>query len=170
MRPVQLTVLARVYGSWKYDLITIAAAILYYWIFEYLIEASSRGIILLSIPAYLIYILVITAAISITLGIFSLSHALRQRKILAGTSSSTVSTFSVLAAGISVGCACQAPILYNLLYFLGLNTLEASSIVVGINDYQVQIISLLIILNVLMIVVVTWRMPLAYFANTKKPR
>ena len=167
MIPKQLRAFVRVYKSGWSWLITAVAGLVYYWIFQVFVAASSGGIVLLVVPLNLVYTLDISASILITLGIFSFRLAIRRAKIVTSTSSSAVSTFSILAAGVSAGCACQAPILFNLLYFLGLNSLEASSIVVSINDYQIQIILALIVLNVIMILVTASRIA-ANFSSTNK--
>jgi hypothetical protein len=156
--PAELATLADVYRSWHYWLITIFAVVVYYEIFRYLIFISGRGVIILAVPSYLVYVLDTSASVLLTLGFFYFGQALqKKRKLLATTSSGALSSLSMVVAGISVGCACQAPILYNLLYFLGLNSLEASGIVVGIDDYQVQIMWLLVLLNISLIAITTRR-------------
>ncbi len=114
---------------------------------------SNHGLTLLSAPSYLIYLLDLLASMSITLSVYSLSQALKA-KLAAGAATGFVSSISVLTAGISVGCACQAPILYNFLYFFGLNSLEASSIVVAIDNYEIPIMSGLILLNLITIIMI----------------
>lgn len=150
--PAPLGYLVRIYGSWYNWLVTIAAAAIYYEIFQYLLYVSSKGIVILEVPLSLVAGLDTSASVLITLGFYSFSRALGSRqKSLTGASSGALSTLSVIVAGVSVSCACQAPIIYSLLYFLGLNSLEASTIVVELNDYQDQIIWLLILLNIVTI-------------------
>jgi hypothetical protein len=79
-------------------------------------------------------------------------------KIVPGASIGS-STLSVFIGGVIAGCACQAPILYNLLYFLGLNALEASGLVASVDVYQFEIMWLLILLNLGMIILVLSKIP-----------
>lgn len=158
--PRQLAALSRVYRSWRYWLLTTIIAFFYYFLLQYLIEVSNRGIVIITIPQYLVFLLDVSAAILITLGVYSARQTLIKRKALSGASSGLVSSISVLTAGVSVSCACQAPILYNILYFFGLNSFEASGIVVTVNDLQVPILWILVGLNFAMILVITTRMKL----------
>jgi hypothetical protein len=146
----------RVYNSWKSWILTAAIALVYYLLFRYLVTLSNHGILFLSVPAYLIYALDILASILITSGIYSIVRTTGKRRV-SGSSSGFVSAASILAAGISVGCACQAPILYSILYLVGLNSIEASGIVVTIVDYNIEILWLLVLINLIMIFIVASR-------------
>lgn len=150
MKNSPLRGLWQVYSSWRYWIVTAAVAFIYYEVFRYLIAVSNHGLQLLSAPLYLIYALNLAAAIAITISIYSMVQSLKSR-ITAGASSGALSTISVLVAGITVGCACQAPILYTLLYFVGLNSIEASGIVVTMDDYSTPIMWALVLLNVALI-------------------
>ena len=157
MIPRQLIAFFGVYRSWYYWLVTTTIAFFYYFILQYLIEVSNKGIVIVTVPQYLIFFLDISASILITLGVYSVRQTLAKRRALSGASSGLVSSISVLTASVSVSCACQAPILYNILYFLGLNSFEASGIVVTLNDLQVPILWALVGLNLAMILVMTTR-------------
>jgi hypothetical protein len=142
-------VLKKVYRSWKYDILNIIIVIAYYYLFQYLVLISTRGIVIQTTPAYLIYFLDGSASVLITLSIYSVAQRLSNRKrIVTGASSGAVSAGSILAAGISAGCACQAPVLYNLLYFFGLNAFEASSFVAIVDQYQIEIMWVLLLINI----------------------
>jgi hypothetical protein len=157
MIPRQIRTLGLAYRSWHYWLLTASAGVIYYFILQYLIEISNKGIVIITVPKYLLFLLDITAAISITLGVYSVRQSLIRTRALSGASSGVVSSLSVLTAGVSVSCACQAPILYNILYFVGLNSFEASGIVVTINDLQVPIMWGLVALNLIVILIITTR-------------
>lgn len=136
--------------GWKYLAIFVATLLVYDLFFHYMITTSDYGIFLVTVPLYLIYLLIVSAALLVTLGVYSASM-IRYRSTKRGVSSGFYGTFSVLVGGISAGCACQAPILYGVLYFVGLNSLEASSFVTIFSSHEKSILEILILLNILLI-------------------
>jgi hypothetical protein len=148
--PSKVQLLIRVYRNRKFLLLNICIGVVYYFLYQYLIFLSTQGILVQSVPAYLVYLLALSASVVITLSVYSVSQRLPRKKIVRGASSGVLGTASIVVAGITAGCACQAPILYNILYFVGLNTLEASSFVAMVNFYQIEIILALIAINVVL--------------------
>lgn len=143
--------LLEVYRSWKFLLLNIVVGIIYYYLFEDMILISSRGLVILTAPPILVYSLDLGASAVLTLSVFSVHQRLSKKRIAAGTSSGALGTASVLAAGITAGCSCQVPILYSILYFLGLNALEASGLVALVNEYQIEILLTLIVINIVLL-------------------
>jgi hypothetical protein len=160
-----LRALLEVYRSWKFILLNIVVGIAYYYLFQYLILLSSRGLVIQTAPPILVYSLDLSASVVLTLSVYSVHQRLSKKRIEAGASSSVVGTGSILAAGITAGCACQAPILYSVLYFLGLNALEASGFVALVNEYQIPILLILILINAIVIFITLTRIQL-----TQRPK
>jgi hypothetical protein len=145
---LNLKALATIYRSPKYVVLTIAAAASYYYLFNYFVSLNNHGIIIYSEPVYLVYSLAITAALLLTITVYSLSLRMRNR-VQSSSSAGLLASISTVVGGCVTGCACQAPILYYLLYFFGMNAFEASGIVSTILAYDFYINVGLIVLNLL---------------------
>jgi hypothetical protein len=143
---LNIRVLATMYRSPRYAILTAAAAGVYYYLFNYFVSLDNRGIVIYSGPVYLVYLLAITAAILLTITVYSLSLRLRHG-VKASSRAGFLASFSTVVGGCITGCACQAPILYNILYFVGLNAFEASGIVSTLLSYDFEINVALILLN-----------------------
>lgn len=136
-----------------YIALNIAIAVIYYFVFVYLIRLQNYGILLITVPHYLIYALVATSSVMFTIGVYAIRHSLRRGM---GASSSTVGTFMALFAGFISGCGCSAPLLYGVTAF-GLSIAEVSVASAFIAKYSVAIISAIIAVNVLLILYNSWR-------------
>jgi hypothetical protein len=151
---LNLKALAAIYRSPKYMVLTIAAAASYYYLFNYFVSLDNHGIVIYSEPVYLVYSLAITAALLLTITVYSVTLRLRNRVQSSSSSAGLLASTSTVVGGCVTGCACQAPILYYLLYFFGMNAFEASGIVSTILAYDFDINVALIVLNL----VVAYRM------------
>jgi hypothetical protein len=98
----------------KYIILNIAVAVVYYFILQYLLSVQQQGIPFSSVPLYLIYILVATSSVTLTIAIYSLGNT---RKNDAKISATSASAITAVAGGIFAGCGCQAAILFNVLAF-----------------------------------------------------
>lgn len=142
----RLRILATIYRSPKYVVLSVIAAAAYYEVFAYFVSLNNFGIVIFSAPVYLVYLLAITASLLLTITIYSVSLRLRQG-MQASSPAGLLASITTIVGGTVAGCACQAPILYNLLYFVGLNAFEASGVVTLLIAYSVEINSFLILLN-----------------------
>lgn len=142
-----LRALEIVYRSPKYLALTLAGGVLYYLIFNYIVSLNNVGIVIYSAPVYLVYLLSFTASLLLTLTVYSASLRIRHG-LRTASSMGLVASISTIVGGGVTACACEAPILYNLLYFLGLNAFEASGFVALIGAYIFEIDAVLILLNV----------------------
>ena len=140
--------LAMIFRSPRYAALGIAAAVVYYYLFAYFVSLENFGIVVYSVPAYMVYLLAISASVLLTITVYSLSLRIKQG-LQTSSPAGLVASISTVVGGCVAGCACQAPILYNLLYFIGLNAFEASGIVTVLVAYDFEINLALIILNVL---------------------
>lgn len=98
---------------------------------------------------YLVYLLSLSASLLLTMTVYAFSLRIREG-VRAGPVRGLFGSISAAVGGSVAGCACQAPILYNLLYFLGMNAFEASGLVTLAATYQTELNVLLILLNILM--------------------
>jgi hypothetical protein len=130
--------------------IAVIGAVIYYLLFYFLITQSDHGVFLLTIPAYMIYLLVITSGILLSISIFSI-RSLRRSKIKNGAPASFLSVAMPAASGVIAGCSCEVPILGSILYPLGLNVFAVSGIISAIAVYGPALIAVFIAANLLSI-------------------
>lgn len=95
----------------KYILFNIAAAIVYYFVFITLLSYQQQGITAVSFPYYLIYLLVVTSSIVLTVAIYSIRNT---RNNSAKVSATTAGTVTTLAGTVISGCGCSASVLVSL--------------------------------------------------------
>jgi hypothetical protein len=141
-----LRVFETVFRSPKYLALALGGVIVYYFVFNYLVSLNNIGIVINSGPVYFVYLLAITASVLLTLTAYSVSLRLRSG-LRKASPMGFVATITPIIGGGVTGCACQAPILYNLLYFVGLNSFEASGFVTLVAAYALEIDAALILLN-----------------------
>ncbi len=145
----RLSVIGSLLLSPVYLAITVAGSLFYFLIFDYLITASNYGIFLVTVPIYLIYIMVASAGLLLALGIFSISKALLGTA--SGVGEGTMSALLPTIGGLVATCACSYSLLAALLAFFGINALEVSGIVSGIALYQLWLLAAVVLINLALI-------------------
>ncbi|MCL4379020.1 MAG: hypothetical protein M1160_01695 [Candidatus Marsarchaeota archaeon] len=154
MRPSSIgRALARVYRP-QYIALNIAVAAVYYLIFTYLIRLQNYGVLLITVPKPLIYALVITASMMLTIGVFTLRNTSKGRL---GVKAGTAGAFATVFAGVISGCGCSAPLLYGITAF-GLSIAEVSVANAFIVNYSIEIVSALIAINIVLIAYNSWKL------------
>lgn len=138
-----------IFTSYPYIIIAILGSILYYFIFSYLISVSSYGAFVFTAPLYLIYILVISAGILLSVSAYVLRRSIGGLGL--GASDSAASALTAITGGFVAGCGCSAPALYSLLSLLGVSAAEALGITYSINQFQIPALLLLTAINILLI-------------------
>lgn len=131
----------------KYILLNIAIAVAYYYLISYLLSLQQRGIPITSVPIYLIYALVATSSVSLTIAIYSISNTRRNKAKVSATTASLITTF---LGGILSGCSCQAAILFNVLA-ISVGTGEASLVNTVVGENAPIIFGAMIIINLFVI-------------------
>jgi hypothetical protein len=129
-----------------------------------MIVLSNKGVFLLFVPAYLIYLLVICSGI-----LFSISLYTIFRSLLTKTARLEGSVAGILlpsAGGIIASCGCSFSILASILIFFGINTFDAIGLVSAINSYQLWLIIMLIIIDLGMIYIYLGKLT-RFFGNRK---
>jgi len=139
--------LVALYSSWT----TIIANGLffagYYSLFYVLIVYANSGYFLLTIPIYLLVLLVLASSCSATVAISYIRMSRRRRSIPGMVESPA----GVALGALIASCSCTLPLLAPALYFLGLNAIEVSGIISFLASYQSIIFVAIIGFNLLSI-------------------
>lgn len=117
----------------------------YYYLFTVVIEYSNFGIFLVTVPVYLVFLLVLTSSMLATAASVYLRRSLRLRRVAIGLSQSPI---AFVVGTVVASCACNVPILAPVLYLIGLNALEVSSAIAFLARFQEPIIGIIVLLNV----------------------
>jgi hypothetical protein len=137
-----------IYRRPKYILLNLLALLAYYYLFNYLIRAQQYGIFLVTIPIYLVYLLVLTSSVALTIGIYSIRNT---RNNGAKEVSTGISAVTTLAGGIVGGCGCTEPLILGLTV-VGLSTSDTFALVNFISANQAIIFSAMIVINLFVVV------------------
>ncbi len=143
-----ITSIKSIYRRPFYIIFNIIIAIVYYFVFDFLIRYQNYGILLIEMPIYLLYLIIISSSILLTISIYSIKNS---KKNIAKVSGSTVSTVVVLFGSVVGGCGCSAPIIYGL-SVLGLDISVTSSLAYFLSYYILDIFYLMIIINCIFII------------------
>ena len=135
----------------KYIGLTIALGIAYSVAFWYLAYIQGGNAVMLYIPTYLIFLLIASSSILTTIAIYSIKNTRRNNAKMSGpaTSASTV----LLGSGL---CGCTTTLLPTIALALGVSTPTVYAFSSFLKNYSIEIISMLIILNTVV---------LAYYLN-----
>ncbi|MEM3227606.1 MAG: hypothetical protein QXR58_01475 [Candidatus Micrarchaeaceae archaeon] len=140
--------LRRIYTR-KYIAINVAAFAIYYLIARYLIILQESAFIIVNpYLFYLMYLLVFSASITITIAIYSIRNT---RRNIARFTASGVSAITALLGSVIISCGCAVPILFSL---AAIGVSGAS--IIALNDffskYAIWLVSTFIFLNLLLII------------------
>ncbi|VVB76814.1 Uncharacterised protein [uncultured archaeon] len=141
----KIGVLRTVFTSPSYLAVAAASAVFYYFLFFYMIEYSNRGLFLLTVPIYLMYALIATGAVLLTVSAYAITRSIRMAPV--GASGSVLSVFTSSFGCMVAGCGCYAPVLSSILYIIGFGSFQVSGAIALMGNYQVEFIALLIIIN-----------------------
>ncbi len=131
----------------KAVLITTAfASIIYYILIEYIISLNAtNGFVFVTVPTVLIYLLVLSSAVLLTISLHSV------RLSLSGLEEGSVSAASLITTvfgGVAAGCNCSVPILSSILYVLSFNAATVSTVIAFVGNYQIELFCAFIALNI----------------------
>jgi hypothetical protein len=130
-----------------YIVLNLIFVFVYYLVFTFIIRAQDYGILLLNVPQYLVWILVISSSILFTIAVYSIRNTVRNQ---AKFSASTLGAVTTVAGGVVNGCGCSAPIIFSL-SAIGLS----SSQLIGLDDflsqYSLALVGILVIINLVVI-------------------
>ncbi|MEM3212296.1 MAG: hypothetical protein QXR85_03235 [Candidatus Micrarchaeaceae archaeon] len=131
-----------------YVAVALAAAIVYYFVF-YLLIKSSSGIFLITLPIYVVYILIATSALVFAIGISGIVRA--YKRAYSGAACSVTGTVIPVIGSLVASCGCESPILFPFVMSLGFTSLQALAFVSAIAKYNLPIFLVLIAINLFLI-------------------
>ncbi len=130
----------------KYMTLNIFLAVVYYLGFLYLAYVQGGNAIMTSLPAYAIFFLIATSSILMTVSIYSILNATKD-KPKASSGAVSIGTV-VIGSGL---CGCTTTLIPSVALAVGAGTSVAFALSSLIKNYSPEIISALIIVNVLII-------------------
>jgi hypothetical protein len=131
----------------KYIVFNVIVAVAYYLAITYIIKAQNYGIVLILVPKYLLYLVIASASIMLTTGVYTTINSLHKKGTTAITSLGTVAS---LFTGLILGCGCGAPALFAITA-VGASLIEASAIAATLVNYSIPILAGIILFNLLLI-------------------
>lgn len=141
--------LIAIFSHKRYIALTAIFAAILYALFYYLITANNKGIFLITIPVYVIYLLVITSGILLSISVFAAAYSIASKKAEAAGGILGILLPSI--GGVVATCACDFPILASILTIFGVNTIDAVGIISEIGDYGAWIMGAMIAINLIAI-------------------
>ena len=139
--------LKKVFTSPRYALFALVAAAAYYLLFFYIVNYGS-GLPFATAPVSLVYALIASSAVLVSLSAYVMMESLR---VVTGGASGAVGVCTASFGCMIAGCGCYAPAVSSLLYLMGLGAIQVSGIVALLGNYQAGLISLLIAINLALI-------------------
>ena len=131
----------------KYVGLTIAIGIAYSAAFWYLAYIQGGNDVMLYVPIYLIFLLVASSSILTTVAVYSIRNTRKNNAKISGTATSA----STLLLGSGL-CGCTTTLLPTLALAVGAGTPAVYALSSFLKNYNVEIISALIILNMAVLV------------------
>jgi len=119
----------------------------YYLLFYAAILYANVGYFLLTIPFYLLALLVLASSSLATVAV-SYLRVSRRRSTLPGMAQSPL---GVALGAFVASCSCSLPLLAPALYFVGLNAIEVSGVISFFASYEEAIIEAVIVLDLVSI-------------------
>ena len=133
----------------KYVLLNIVIFALYYLVFNEILQLQQLGLAFTPIPAYIVYLMVASASVTLTVSIYSVRNT---RRNAAKESAATTSIATTIASGIIGGCGCSGAFIFPLLSAFGVSSATALSADVFFSNYAAPIFVGLAALNILIVV------------------
>ncbi len=131
----------------KYMLLSIVLGIVYSIAFLYLAYLQGGNAIMLYIPVYLIFLLIASSAILMTVSIYSIRNMRKSNAKKTGTAASAGTV--ILGSGL---CGCTTTLLPTVALAVGISTPTVYVLASFLKNYSVAIVSLLIVINVVVLV------------------
>jgi hypothetical protein len=136
-----------IYKKPKYIAINVIFAIVYYYFFFFIVKFQNL-FLFIAIPLWLVYSLILSSSILITLSIYSL---LNSGFSFTKGSIGLVSALTTFIGSLVVGCSCTAPILFSLAA-LGFSSLQLIALDNFFTSNQFLIVLAMLIINLLFII------------------
>jgi len=148
-RHARVNAFVRIFTSPAYLATAVVSFIAYYLLFKFFASLESRLFVFITVPSFLIYLLAASAAFLLTTSVFASVAAYHRLKAGAATCAVTSGITSAFG-GLVAGCGCNASFMFALLYTLGVGVLPASAFVAFLTRYNVEILLVLTLINLLL--------------------
>ncbi len=139
----------------KYIGLTITLGIAYSIAFWYLAYIQGGNDVMLSVPIYLIFLLIVSSSNLMTVAIYSIRNMRKSNAKTTGTAASAGTV--ILGSGL---CGCTTTLLPTVALAVGISTPTVYALASFLKNYDTEIVLLLIVINVVVLV---------YYLN-KSPR
>ncbi|MDE1860298.1 MAG: hypothetical protein KGH72_01120 [Candidatus Micrarchaeota archaeon] len=141
----RLTMLSMIFKSPSYIAIAIASVVINYLIFISLVKYSNRGILLVTAPLPLIYLIIATGAILFSIAIYSIRYNAANKY---EETSVGILGFAIPSIGSMIAsCSCAYPIFATALIAAGTNIFAVSNLVSWVSMYQSYILLAILCTN-----------------------
>lgn len=130
----------------KYAVLTVVLGITYSFAFWYLAYIQGGSAVMLSVPIYMVFLLVASSSVLMTIAVYSMWNTRKNNANVKGTAASAGTV--ILGSGL---CGCTTTLLPTLALAAGMSTPAVYALTSFLRDYNVEIILLLIALNVAVI-------------------
>jgi hypothetical protein len=127
--------------------LNVVILVAYYYIFNFIIALQEHGAVIIVFPVFILYLLIITSSIAMTIGIYSIRNSKNNE---AKYSSTSIGAATTLIGTVIGGCNCTAPLLFGLTA-LGVNVVEITSLINFISANQITIFFVMIAINLILI-------------------
>lgn len=141
-------ILKQIY-SLKIIIFNIGIFVLFYFIFDFLIKYQNRGVFLINIPIYIIYLAIASSSILTSISIATVLKTIKIKSAYAGAS---FGAFTSVLSGIITGCGCSFPLLISIFSLFGINSTYALFFNLFFVNNAFFILLAIIIINMLTIV------------------
>ncbi|MEM0150105.1 MAG: hypothetical protein QXW10_04370 [Candidatus Micrarchaeaceae archaeon] len=138
-----LSMLKAIYKP-KYIVLNIAIALAYFFIIKMLIVIQAKSIFVPGLPSYLIALLSITSAVTMTIAVYSISNT---RKNQAKVTATTASVLSVALSSAVGACGCQVSVFASLAG-IAIGSSGAFALNVIMAENSLYIIAAIILINI----------------------
>ncbi len=145
-----VAMIKRIYTP-KYAALSLALGVAYYAAFWYLAYIQGGNAVMLYVPIYLVLLLVASSSTLTTVAVYSIRNTRNNNAKISGTATSA----STLLLGSGL-CGCTTTLLPTLALAVGAGTPAVYALSSFLKNYNVEIITALIILNTIV---------LAYYIN-----
>ncbi|MGC8669764.1 MAG: hypothetical protein ACP5TL_01260 [Candidatus Micrarchaeia archaeon] len=139
---MRLNVLKEVYSP-RYLVLNLTLAIAYFFLIKLLIAIQTKTQFFSAIPQYMIALLSISSSITLTVAIYSIIKAQKNKAKYTAT---TASIASIVIGSLVGGCGCQVSILASLLGIFASSSVFAINVIIAENSYY--IITIIILINI----------------------
>lgn len=137
--------LREIYGP-KYIGLTIALGIAYSIAFWYLAYIQGGNDVMLSVPIYLIFLLIASSSILLTIAVYSIRNTRKNGAKTKGTAASAGTV--ILGSGL---CGCTTTLLPTVALAAGVSLPAVYALTSFLRNYNIEIISILISINFVVI-------------------